>query len=236
MRAEARHQLKQDRFAATTFETFSWAVEHRKNLIMGGAAAALVVALVLGGWTYLQNQEQLASTQLGQALRTFEAQIVPPGTPPQPGVTTFSSVKERAQAAQPAFRTIAAKYGLTHSGELARYFAALTDIDLGNTSAAEKELKDIAGAHNKDLAALAKLALASVYHNSNRDSDAIGLYKELIAHPTLSVGKAQAQLELAGLYAAKQPQEAKKLYEQIAKDNATNPAGQLASSRLAELK
>ncbi len=216
-------------------ETVSWAVEHRKNLIMGGAAVAVVLALVLGGWTYLQNREQLASAQLGHALRTFEAPIVPPGTPPQPGVTTFPSIKERAQAAEPEFRTIAAKYGLTRSGELARYFAAITDIDLGNTAAAEKELKDIAGAHNKDLAALAKLALASVYRNSNRDSDAIALYKDLIEHPTPTVGKVQAQLELAALYASKQPQEAKKLYQQIAKDNPANPAGQLASTRLAAL-
>jgi predicted negative regulator of RcsB-dependent stress response len=236
VRAEARHQLKQDRFATTTMETISWALEHRKNFVVGGIAAALVLAIGLGGWTYLQNQEQLASADLGRALRTFDAQVVPPGTPPQPGVQTFSSVKDRAQAAQPEFRRIAAKYGLTRSGELARYFAALTDVDLGNTGAAEKELKEIAGAHNKDLAALAKLALASVYRNSGRDSDAIVLYKSLIEHPAMSVSKAQAQLELAAVYAVKQPQEAKKLYEQIAKDNPTNPAGQMASARLAELK
>ena len=54
MRAEARHQLKQDRFAATTFETFSWAVEHRKNLIMGGAAAALVAQDLQGAANFVK--------------------------------------------------------------------------------------------------------------------------------------------------------------------------------------
>jgi tetratricopeptide (TPR) repeat protein len=217
-------------------ETVSWAVEHRKTLITAAVIAGIVLAIALGTWYYLQNQEQMASTELGHALRTYEAQIAPPGTPAQPGITTFPSARDRARAAQTEFRTIAAKYKHTHSGELARYFAALTDADLGNNSAAEQELKDLTGVHNQDLAALSKMALASIYRNMNRDSDAIALYKQLIDHPAPAVSKAQAQLELADVYAAKQPQEAKKLYEQIAKENPTGPAAQLANTRIGELK
>jgi predicted negative regulator of RcsB-dependent stress response len=228
--------LKQDRFAATTMETVSWAVEHRKTLVTVGLAAAVVLAIVLGGWYYLQSQEQAAGTALGHALRTYEAQVAPPGTPAQPGIITFSSAKDRARAAQTEFRTIASQYRHTRSGELARYFAALTDVELGNNSAAEQELKQVAGVHNQDLAALSKMALASIYRNTSRDADAIALYKQLIEHPATSVSKPRAQLELADLYSSKQPQEAKKLYEQIAKENPTSPAAQMANSHLSELK
>jgi predicted negative regulator of RcsB-dependent stress response len=228
--------LKQDRFTATTMETVSWAVEHRKPLVITGLVAAVAAAIILGGWYYLQSREQMASNELGHALRIYEAQIAPAGTPAQPGIITFTSAKDRARAAQTELRAVAAKYKHTHSGELARYFAALTDADLGNNSAAEQELKQVAGAHNQDLAALAKMALASIYRNANRDADAIALYKQLIEHPTTSVSKPRAQLELADLYSAKQPSEAKRLYEQIAKENPTSPAAQMANSHMADLK
>ena len=73
---------------------------------------------------------------------------------------------------------------------------------------------------------LAKFALASQYKSSGQDAKAIDLYKQLIAHPSRTVGKAEAQLELASLYAAKQPAEAKKMYEEISKENPASAAAQ----------
>src|SRR5690242_19736233 len=136
VRAEVRHQLKQDRFAVATAETVSWAVEHRKVLTSAGIIAAIVVAGVLAGYYYLQQQNQAASLGMGTAFRTYDAPIVPAGTPPQPGMSLmFNSVAERAKAAQPLFQSVVQKYPHTHNAEIARYFLALTDLDLGNTAA-----------------------------------------------------------------------------------------------------
>ena len=236
MRAEVRHQLKHDKFAEATAETVSWAVEHRKTLITAGVVGGVIVAVVLGGFYYLQTRDEAASLAMAQAFRSYDAPIVAPGTPAEPGVTTFSSMQDRAKAAQAQFRSIAAKYPHTRSGEIAHYFAALTDEDLGNTAAAERELKDLASGHNQDLAPLAKFALANLYRTSGRDKQAIELYKQLIDHPSRSVSKAEAQLELAATYAGKQPAEARKLYEQIRKDNPTSAAAEIASNRLSALK
>ena len=64
-----------------------------------------------------------------------------------------------------------------------------------------------------------KFALASIYRDSQRDSDAIRLYQELIDVNSVAVPKSTAQFELAALYEAKQqPGEAAKVYEQIQKD------------------
>ncbi|MGB0011188.1 MAG: coatomer subunit epsilon, partial [Candidatus Sulfotelmatobacter sp.] len=62
-------------------------------------------------------------------------------------------------------------------------------------------------------------------------------YQELINKPTVSVSKVTAQLQLAELYqTGNQPLDAKRLYEQIKKDNPTTEAGQMATQKLAELK
>jgi predicted negative regulator of RcsB-dependent stress response len=102
-------------------------------------------------------------------------------------------------------------------------------VDLGNYDVAEGQLKDVAKSRNVEVSSLAKLALASVYRNQKKDSDAVAVYKDLIDHPTLSVPKTTAQLGLADLYQASEPAEASKLYEQIAKDDAKGPAGQIAA-------
>jgi tetratricopeptide (TPR) repeat protein len=236
VRAEVRHQLKQDKFAVATAETVSWAVEHRKTLTTIGIIAAVAIAAALAGYYYLEQQNQAASLAMATAFRNYDAVIVPSGTPPQPGMTMFNSAQQRAKAAQPLFQAVVQKYPHTKNAEIARYFVALTDLDLGNSAAAEKQLQELARAGNQDLASLAKFALANQYRNTAREAQAIELYKQLADHPTTSVSKVQAQLALAEAYSGKQPDEARKLYQQIQKDNPTSPAAEVAATRLNALK
>ena len=84
---------------------------------------------------------------------------------------------------------------------------------------------------------MAKLALAALDGNTNRTKDAVALYQELINKPTASVSTVTAQLQLAELYqTSNQPLDAKRIYEQIKKDNPSTEAGQLATQKLTELK
>jgi predicted negative regulator of RcsB-dependent stress response len=113
----------------------------------------------------------------------------------------------------------------------------LTSSQLGDNPAAERDLKAVAGTHNEDLAALAKLALAAVYRDENRTKDALDLYNQLIAKPTRSVGKVAAQMELADMYTStQQPAEAKRVYEQIQKENPAGDSAQIATQKLQQLK
>ena len=113
----------------------------------------------------------------------------------------------------------------------------MTAASLGDYAAAERELKSVAGYYNQDLSALAKLALASVYRNTNRTKDAVDLYKQLMNKPTRTVGKSAAEIELAETYqAAGMTSDAKKLYEQIQKEAPQTEAAQLASAKLQEMK
>jgi tetratricopeptide (TPR) repeat protein len=241
VRAETRHQLKQDAFSRVTLgaaeKTAHWSVEHRNTLVVAGIIVAVIVAAGAGGWYYLSAQNEKASLDMTQAVRTLEAQLRPAGTPAQPGVPSFTSAKERAEAAKKQFQAIIDKYPHTHSAAMARYFLGVTSVTEGDNSAAEADFKGAASAGNKDMAAIANLALASLYGNTNRTKDAIALYQELINRPTTTVSKVTAQLQLADLYQnSNQPLDAKRLYEQIKKDNPSTEAGQLATQKLAELK
>ena len=241
MRAETRHQLKQDSFSRVTIgaaeKTAHWSVEHRNTLTIVVVAIVVIAAAVAGGWYYLSAQNEKASLEMTKAVRTLEAQLRPPGAPAQPGVPSFSSAKERAEAAKKQFQTIEDKYPHTHSADMARYFLGVTSATEGDNAAAESNFKAVASNGSKELAAIAKLALASLYANTGRTKDAASLYQELISKPTTAVSKVTAQLQLADLYkSSNQPLDAKRLYEQIKKDNPSTEAGQLATQKLAELK
>lgn len=241
MRAQTRHQLKQDRFSRTTIDvaekTVHWSVEHQNKLIIAAAVVVVVVGAALGGWYYLDQQDQKASVDVSHAVRTLDTPVRPAGAPAEPNSPSFASSKERATAAHQEFQAVVDRYPHTHAAEIARYFLGKTSADLGNTTAAENDFKAVASSRNADLAALAKFALASVYRQTGRYKDAVELYKQLAAKPTRTVGKVMAQMEMAATYqAANQPLEAKRIYEQIQKENPTSEAAQMASARLQELK
>jgi TolA-binding protein len=241
VRAETRHQLKQDAFSRVTIgaaeKTAHWSVEHRNTLTIAAIAVVVIAAVVAGGWYYLSTQDEKASFDLSQAVRTLEAQIRPAGTPAQPDVPSYTSAKERAEAARKQFQTIVDKYPHTRTADMARYFLGVTSVSAGDNAAAENDFKAVVSTGNKELASVAKMALAALYANTNRTKDAVALYQELINHPTASVSKVTAQLQLADLYqTSNQPLDAKRLYEQIKKDNPSTEAGQMATQKLAELK
>ena len=114
----------------------------------------------------------------------YNAPVVPRGTPKQGSMTTFNSDQERLIAAKNAFYAISDQYGWTESGQYARYLAGLTERELGNDKVAEDQLRALSNTRRKELAALAKYALASVYRDEKRDPDAINLLQTLIDKPT----------------------------------------------------
>jgi len=236
VRSYTRQQLKQDKVATAVTEKVSWPVEHRDKLVWVAVAVVAAVVILAGGWFYLNQRDQAASADIGKALAILQAPIQPANAPVQPGFVTFPSAKERAQAAQKEFKAIEQKYPHTRASEFARYFVGVTSLDMGDTAGAEKTLKELAGARDKELGSLAKFALASVYRAENRQADAIKVYQALIANPTTTVPKNTAQLELAALYQDKQPAEAERIYQEIQKENPKSAAADVAASRLSSLK
>jgi predicted negative regulator of RcsB-dependent stress response len=128
---------------------------------------------------------------------------------------------------------VAAEYGLLPQGSKAHYFAGITDEELGQTGPAETELKAASGAWDRNLSNLAKLALAGLYHETNRDSQAIDIYNAVVAKPSETVPAAVAQLDLADLYAAEGKQDqARALWAKVKDADKDGAAGSIAAQKL----
>ena len=230
-----RQELKQDKFKETAESYAHWTVEHRGTITTVAIAVIVVAVLVIGGFWYMKYRGDQANVALGEAMQINNAPIAPKDAAPAQ-VTTYPTLQDRANAAKTAFYNVSSKYGSTHAGKLAKYMAGTNEVESGNTKVAEQDFKDVISSSDSSVSSLAKLALAALYRDTNRDSDAIATYKDLIDHPTDAVPKVQAQMELADLYSVKQPEEAKKIYAQVQKDNDKSLAGQIAQQRLNTLK
>ena len=217
--------------------TVHWSGEHKNTLMVLAVLALLVAAAAVGGWYFLNQQDQKASLSLTAVVRTMDTPLRPANMPAQAEYPSFASSKERATQADKQLQEILNNYPHTRSAEFARYLLGVTAIDMGDDAAATRQLQSVADSHNANLASLAKLALASLYRSKHQDKQAIDLYKQLIAKPTETVGKTTAQIGLAETYQADgQPLEAKRIYEQIQKENPSSVAAQLAQEKLQALK
>ena len=90
-----RHELKQDKFAESAVEAVHEVVEHRSAIIRIVAVVVLLALVGSGIYWYMSSREQQATDALGQALLTYNAPVVPPGTPQQGSMLTFHSDQER---------------------------------------------------------------------------------------------------------------------------------------------
>ncbi len=123
------------------------------------------------------------------------------------------------------------------AGKKAQYFAGLTYEDLGQNGSAESELKSAAGSFDSNLSSLAKLALASFYHRTGRDGQAIEVYNGLIAKPSQTVPAYTSELALADLYsAAGKTDQARQMWAKVKDADKTGPAGSMAAEKLAPKK
>ncbi len=191
-----------------------------------------MVALVLWfqEFVYWNMRASAADQALGGALDVYIRRWLTPGVPDS---GTYTTAEARATEANREFVAIAHDFGMLPEASKAHYFAGVTFVDLGQNSQAETELKAAAGAWDKNLSSLAKLALAGLYHQTNRDADAVNLYNELIAKPSITVSAAAAQLDLADLYAAEgKHDQAKAIWAKIKDTDKESAAASIADQKL----
>lgn len=233
MDQQTRAALKKDSFVATTTHGLEWASEHRQSVIKNGAIALVAIIVLVVGAVIYNNRSDAASVAFGAAMQVYQTPLAQAGQEVPPGVKTYASIAERAKAANALFLDVASKYGMTPSGKNAQYFAALTEIESGQTQQAEDTLKKVADSWDSDLAGLGKFALAQLYRDSGRNDQAIDLYKELMKKPTTTVPAGLAQLQLADLYQAEGKTDlAKQQLADLKDKDAKGAAGAIAAQKL----
>jgi predicted negative regulator of RcsB-dependent stress response len=235
-----RHQLKQDKFAEKTKEAVQWTAGHQSSLIWGIGLVLLAALVVYGYFSWQNHQNEAANAALGAGMRTLSAQVLPPGSPTKPdNKETFASTGDRAKAAQQQFKATADqfdKFPYPKAAKIARYMEGVTAMQSGDNASAEATLKGLTGSRDANVAALAKMSLATLYRATNRSSEAVKIYKDLQDHPTDTVSKVQAQLEMAEMYESSDPQQASSIYRQIQNDDPKSVAAQIAGAKLAAPK
>ena len=232
MKTETRHALKQDKFAQAAQGGVSWVTEHRSGVLRWIITGAVVLVAVVAGLVIWNLRSSSAQSALGAALDTYSAPLNTPGAPAQSG--SYNTAADRAKAANQQFVAVASQYGMMPEGSKAHYFAGVTYQELGQTGSAEAELKQAAGSWDRNVANLAKLALAGLYHQTGRDAQAIDIYNDLVKNPSTTVSAPVAQLNLADLYVAQGKQDqARKLWASIKDADKDGMAGSLAAQKLA---
>jgi predicted negative regulator of RcsB-dependent stress response len=212
-----RKELKTDKFAQEVTHSLAFVGEHRRQAIIYGGGALVVVLALVGFFYYRSHTHRVRQVELGKALRLRDALVTvsPPPDDPRPH---FTSKPEKDQAVRGAFNDLINRFPGSDEAYIAHFHLAVLDSDAGNLTEAERHFKIVADNGSAEYSSSAKLSLADVYAGQGKSAQAEALLRDLISHPTLMVSREQATIALARLLATAKPAEARKLLEPLQKD------------------
>lgn len=221
MKKELKEQIKQDELASGLEQAMAWLGAHRDEVRIG--AGVLVVLLAAGGaFAYFQGQRaREADRAFRDALAVFEAPVAAeaPLGADKPGGQVFATAEDKYKTAAAAFEGVDRRFGSSSVGLRARYYAALSRIELGQYDEAEKALKELQGRGSGLEPELARVALAGLYRRSGKVDQAVEAYRGLATNPAANVPRDFALLSAAqALEDAKRWAEARAAYRQLVED------------------
>jgi hypothetical protein len=238
VRHMSRKELKTDEIHDTLAQGVEGVLSHQKTaaLVIG---VIVVVALAVGGWKiYTERQTVKASAAFDDAMKIFQARIMKPGDPVEPGEPTYMNAGVKFIDASTKFGEVAAAYPHTRPGELSHYYAALSLERIGQDMEAKKWLEGLTSSGSEEFVALAKNEIAQIDDRTGKGADAVKLYQELLAKPSILVPKPVVMLSLAEHYrqaTPPDPSQAVKLYNQIKTEFPDTRAAEQADQELALL-
>jgi predicted negative regulator of RcsB-dependent stress response len=222
--------LKQDKFTVEAEHTVDFLSAHRKEAIRYGVILLAVAVIVAGVYYYRSSQQSVRAQALGEAITLAGA----PVGAPQPGApTSFPTTTAKETAVSKAFAKVQSDYSGSEEAFVAEYYLAAQALDAGKVDDARKKYQDVADHANANYGSLAKLALAQLDIAENRQAEAETVLKDLMQHPTDLVSKTQATFAYAKAIAPTKPDEARKLYMQIATEK--SDASQIAVAAMNDL-
>ncbi|HUO34772.1 MAG TPA: tetratricopeptide repeat protein [Candidatus Acidoferrum sp.] len=229
-----RKELKKDEFRDTLAHGAEAILSH-KNASIYALVVLIVAALAVFGWkTYSERQTVKATAVFDAAMKTFNAPVRTLGQPIDPAQVSFADDASKYSEAAQKFAAAAAKFPRTRQGQLAGYYAALSYEKLNKDSDARKYLQPLANG-DSDFAAMARFELAQLDDRNGQADAAAKLYQQLLDKPSVLVPKPLVLLAFAQHYAAKNPAEATRLYNQIKSEYPDTPVAEQADQELALL-
>lgn len=207
-----RKELKTDRFALEVGHTVEYIGRHRRQAMIIGGIALVMILLGVGTYFYRQRQHNIRQAELRDALRIYEAAVGPGSSD---FIVTFPTQEEKAKAVTKALTRLASQHPGTDEGSIARYYLGVLANNEGSLAEARKTFEEVGESGNKAYASVARLSLAQLYQAQGKTAEAEKLLRSLMEEPTILVSKEQATIALGGLLAASRPEEARKLLEPL---------------------
>lgn len=229
---QVKEMAKHDVFQERTMETVDYISHHKSDVmkyVLGGVA---VIALIGGIFWYRSYQHDVRQEKL-QALLHIHGATVTPGEAPPFAAKVFKTEAERDAALRTEFSKFATEYSGTDEAVIASYYLGINLAEGGNTAEGEKHLKTAVDS-SSPYSALARIALAQIYHAQNKDAEAVKLIDPLIAKPSPLISKEHAMIEKAKLILKSNPAEARKILEPLRTSRAA--VSQASISLLSEIK
>jgi TolA-binding protein len=239
MKAQERHQLKQNEFAVTAARVAELAAVNRNRIlyVVAGAVALIVIVAAVVMWR--GSSANRAGAMFGVAMATAQSPVVPaptlPGAKQQPG--TFPTEQARSEAAIKAFNEVAAAYPNTEAGLAAAYQAAAELLSAGKASEAEQAFAAVAARDaNGIYGPLAKLGQAQAMQAAGKTDEAIAVYTALAANrdAALPIDGVLMELGRASLKAGKTA-DARAAFKRVVDEFPRSPFSTDAEQRLAAL-
>lgn len=177
----SKKQLKGDRFVEQTFDWAHWVENHRREVLGGLAAVALIVAGVFVYRGVSTSAEESASGEYLEARQAYFA-----GNFPLAASDLQDFIRE---------------HGDTSYGDDARFFRADALYQAGDIEGAVQALEEFMDRHTgSPFAGTARMMLAASYARVQRFDEAEAQYQEALEHAAYDSERIEVLEELARLY------------------------------------
>jgi tetratricopeptide (TPR) repeat protein len=217
MKKELKRQIKQDELRTGFDHAVAWGSTHRDEVRVTLIALAVLGLAAVGFASYRSHRQASAEKAFDEALTIFHAPVSGEPAAAQGGGTVYATAAEKHQKAAAAFADVAKSYRSSATGRRARYYAALANLELGQTAEAEAELKELASGDEDALVrGLARLTLADIHRSNGRWDQAVEGYRRIVDDAGSAVPRDHALMRLAStLEEAQRAPEALSAYRRL---------------------
>jgi tetratricopeptide (TPR) repeat protein len=221
VKKELKEDIRHDEFASGIEQAWAWAGRHRDEIRIGVLVLVVLTGAVLALVHFRDQRIAEGDRELREALTVFEAPVsseLAPGSEPPTG-QVFTSAEEKYKTAAAAFEGVARRHASSVAGLRARYFGALSRLELGQYAEAEKGLREVQASGAGLEASLARLELAEVYRRSGQVDKAVEAYRSLASDPAAGMPRDYALMSAARtLEDARRLAEARAAYRELTEE------------------